>query len=77
MATHGRCWGTRATITDPAHVVTAAELRKAFQTRTAATRGPVAVGTVVGVRALSDYDDVFGLSVPTSRPARPNLQVVR
>jgi len=78
VATHERCWGTRVTITDPAHVVTAAALRKAFQTRTAAMRGPV-VGTaaVVGVRALSDYDEVFGLSVPTSRPARANLQVVR
>ena len=42
MATHGRCWGTRATITDPAHVVTAAALRTGFQARTAATRGQVA-----------------------------------
>ena len=77
VATHARCWGARVTITDHAHVVIAAELRKAFQTRTAATSGPVAVGAEVGVRALSDYDKVFGLSVPTSRPARPDLQVVR
>jgi len=78
VATHERCWGVRVTITDPAHVVTAAALRTGFQARTAAMRGPV-VGTaaVVGVRALSDYDEVFGLSVPTSRPARANLQVVR
>jgi transposase len=78
VATHGRCWGTHQTITDPAHVAIAAELRTAFQARTAATRGPAAVtAAVVGVRALSEYDTVFGLSVPTTRPARPDLQVVR
>lgn len=77
VASHQRCWGTRETITDPAHVITAAVLRTAFQARTAALRGPATVGTTVGVRALSDYDTVFGLSVPTTPPARPNLQVVR
>ena len=77
VATHERCWGVRVTITDPAHVAIARELRTAFQARTAATRGPAAVAAVVGVRALSDYDEVFGLSVPTSRPVRPDLQVVR
>jgi transposase len=77
VATHERCWGVRVTITDPAHVAIARELRTAFQARTAATRGPAAVAAVVGVRALSDYDEVFGLSVPTSRSVRPDLQVVR
>ena len=78
VATHGRCWGTHQTITDPTHVAIAAELRTAFQARTAAMRGPVgATAAVVGVRALSDYDAVFGLSVPTARPVRANLQVMR
>ena len=77
VATHERCWGVRVTITDPAHVAIARELRTAFQARIAASRGPAAVAAVVGVRALSDYDEVFGLSVPTSRPVRPDLQVVR
>jgi len=78
VARHDRCWGAHGTITDPAHVATAAELRTAFKARTAAMRGPAAVTAgVVGVRALSDYDEVFGLSAPTPRPVRANLQVVR
>jgi len=62
---------------DPAHVAAAAELRSAYQARTAATRGPRAVtGTEVGQRSLSHYDEVFGLPSPPP-PARPDLQVVR
>jgi transposase len=76
VATHQRCWATHQNITDPAHVVAAAELRRAYQARTAATRGPRAVtGTEVGARSLSHYDEVFGL--PSPPPARPDLQVVR
>jgi len=76
VATHQRCWATHQNITDPAHVAAAAELRSAYQARTAATRGPRAVtGTEVGQRSLSHYDEVFGL--PSPPPARPDLQVVR
>jgi hypothetical protein len=81
VGTHTRCWSTRTTVTDPAHVVIAAQLRSAFQARTAATRGPrAAAGAIVGVRALSDYDDLFarGSSSPgidVSSPA--TLAVVR
>lgn len=68
---HQRCWSSHQTITDPAHVATAAGLRTAFKQRTAAMRGPAATttvgaataaSTVVGVRALSDYDAMFNLS---------------
>ena len=76
VASHQRCWATHQSITDPAHVVAAAELRGAYQARTAATRGPqAATGTEVGQRSLSHYDEVFGLPSPPS-VARPNLQVV-
>jgi transposase len=76
VATHQRCWATHQNITDPAHVAAAAELRSAYQARTAATRGPRAVtGTEVGQRSLSHYDEVFDL--PSPPPARPDLQVVR
>lgn len=65
VATHARCWAARQTITDPAHVAVAAELRTAFKARTGATRGPAASsgpGAPVGLRALSDYDDIFALT---------------
>ena len=52
VATHVRCWAVRQTITDPAHVTVAGELRTAYQARTTALRGPVAAtGTEVGLRA--------------------------
>jgi len=77
VATHLRCWATHQSITDPAHVVAAAELRGAYQARSSATRGPAAAaGTEVGQRSLAHYDEVFGLPSPPP-VARPNLQVVR
>jgi hypothetical protein len=76
---HERCWTTRRTITDPSHVETAGVLRTAFKERTAAMRGPVAAaGAAVGVRALSDYDDLFDLTTPGADTApRPDLRIVR
>jgi transposase len=76
---HERCWTTRRTITDPTHVETAGALRTAFKERTAAMRGPVAAaGAAVGVRALSDYDDLFDLVAPGDDTApRPDLRIVR
>ncbi|ASR55451.1 IS21 family transposase [Cellulomonas sp. PSBB021] len=73
VADHARSWASRQVITDPAHVAAAAELRTAFKDRCAATRGPV-TATDVGLRELSDYDEMFALPVPAPRP---NLQVVR
>jgi hypothetical protein len=85
VGSHQRCWSTHQTITDSAHVTTAAGLRTAFKARTTQMRGPGAqrttgVGAVVGVRALSDYDDLFDLT-PTAVDApaavRPQLEIVR
>ena len=75
VASHQRCWATHQSITDPAHVVAAAELRGAYQARTAATRGPqAATGTEVGQRSLSHYDEVFGLPSPPPRSS-PGIQL--
>lgn len=83
VAAHERCWDTRRTITDPAHVTTAAVLRQAHRGRSAAVSGPAArAGAVVGVRALSDYDDLFALTPAATTTATPqgkgrHLEVVR
>lgn len=75
VADHARSWSARQVITDPAHVALAAGLRAAFNARTTAMRGPAAAaGAAVGMRALSDYDELFAL--PTPAP-RPRLEVVR
>ena len=82
---HQRCWSTHQSITDSAHLATAAGLRTAFKARSIAMRGPTprpatGVGAVVAVRALSDYDDLFDLTPPTTAAAavvRTDLEVVR
>lgn len=55
LAAHDRCWAARQTLTDPAHVQTAAVLREQFQ----AGASP-AVGDHL-VRDLADYDRAFGV----------------
>jgi transposase len=70
VAEHRRCWDTHRTLTDPAHVATAALMRTAYQARTSSRPSPaVAVGTQVALRALSDYDDLF--AIPTGTPILP------
>lgn len=85
VGSHQRCWSSHQTITDAAHVATAAGLRTAYQARTSAMSGPSSpaarAGAVVGVRALSDYDALFDLT-PTvtdeaATAARARLEVVR
>jgi len=79
VGVHQRSWSSHQTITDPAHVLTAARLR------TAAMRGPTRpasdVSAVVGVRALTDYDDLFDLASAVTNTAavaaRARLEVVR
>ena len=67
VASHQRCWDTHRNITDPAHVATAALMRKAYQARTTYRPGAaVAPGTQVALRALSDYDDLFAIPAATS-----------
>ena len=53
---HQRCWAAHQTLTDPDHVKAAAKLRAAHR---AAARP--AAGEQVEQRALSDYDDFFGI----------------
>lgn len=66
VARHARYWGSGATITDPEHVTTAQELRGSFNAAraAAAARKTTRVhgdGHVVALRALPDYDDLFGV----------------
>ena len=63
-ARHARSWAKHDVVTDPAHKATAAQLRHAFaeerQRRAAATRYH-ADGHAVSLRALPDYDALFGV----------------
>lgn len=72
VADHSRSWARALTITDPAHLATARALRHQHQTRTRAAGtsraagqvDPWTVGDRVAHRALSDYDQLFGLTSP-------------
>lgn len=59
LATHERCWARRQTLTDPAHVQTAAALRQQFQT------GPPPPPDEHLMRDLADYDRAFGVDFLT------------
>jgi transposase len=54
LAVHDRVWSTGQTITDPAHVAQAAQLRHAFQ-------HPISPAEEDLVRDLADYDAAFGV----------------
>jgi hypothetical protein len=56
IATHPREWARQLTVTDPAHVARAAELRAQFQAQRA--RRPV-VTAVVETASLARYDELF------------------
>ncbi len=64
VGSHIRSWAKQGVITDPAHASTAAQMRQAFalerQKRQAATRHH-ADGHAVALRALPDYDALFGV----------------
>ena len=72
VAWHQRCWAKQAVITDPAHKQTAAVLRHEFteqrRKRAAATRYH-ADGHAVTMRALPDYDALFGVDFNPSTEA--------
>lgn len=55
LAAHDRCWAARQALTDPAHVATAAALRRQFQV------GPPPAARDQLVRDLADYDRAFGV----------------
>ncbi|GAB3795085.1 hypothetical protein GCM10028798_03220 [Humibacter antri] len=56
VADHARVWARGTTVTDPAHVEIAAQLRKQFQQHRIAAAG----GNDL-IRDLADYDRAFGL----------------
>lgn len=58
VAEHRRCWASHQTISDPAHVQAAAQLRTQRRL-TAATSAPTDSG--VAYRDLADYDRILGL----------------
>jgi hypothetical protein len=57
---HTRVWARGATVTDPAHVETAAWLRKQFQQPRSVNTAAAASDDLT--RDLSDYDRAFGLN---------------
>lgn len=68
VARHTRSWAKHGVITDPAHQAIAVNLRKAFaaerKQRAAADRQHTD-GHVVALRALPDYDALFGVDFTT------------
>ena len=63
VGAHPRCWARRETITDPAHVGIAKTMRAAFaEERIARERAnrQHTDGHRVALRALTDYDTLFG-----------------
>jgi hypothetical protein len=71
VARHTRSWARQGVVTDPAHAATAAQMRQALalqrQSRQAATRQH-ADGHAVMLRALPDYDALFGVDFNPSAP---------
>ena len=83
VAHHRRSWARRGVITDPAHVTTAQQMRRALagqrhrqehqrqqlreQKRRAETRQH-ADGHLVALRPLPDYDALFGIDVTDFNP---------
>jgi hypothetical protein len=63
VAVHARCWAKARTITDPAHQEIAGDLRRALavdrERRTSRRAHPD--GHPVALRALPDYDALFGV----------------
>lgn len=72
VASHRRCWATGATVTDPAHRQRAALMRRELAaTRQARSTREHADGHVVALRALPDYDALFGVDFdPRPGPGR-------
>jgi len=65
VADHPRCWADRQVITDPAHVEAARQLRREYNTTRLRPRLPD-TGISVPIRALSDYDALFGIDFTAS-----------
>lgn len=66
---HERCWADRITVTDPAHQLQAKKLRAVFTAERLARERAMRHhpdGHPVMLRALTDYDDLFGTAFTTS-----------
>jgi len=82
VAEHERCWAHRVVISDPAHVAIAKGLRAAFSADRAARERAARQGgrhhddgTVVMLRALPDYDALFGVDfTPNPAPLEQALE---
>jgi transposase len=64
VADHDRCWAHGRTVTDPAHQDTAKRLRAELAERRRHIQAETRThtdGHVVAIRALPDYDDLFGV----------------
>ena len=59
VAEHRRRWARQLTITDPAHVLRAAELRSQYQ---APHRRKEPVAAAVEMASLAHYDELFGVA---------------
>jgi hypothetical protein len=59
VADHGRCWARHQTLSDPAHLAAAAQLRHQRAVLGATNAGRDAED--VQLRRLTDYDAAFGL----------------
>lgn len=69
VARHTRSWAKDQVVTDPVHVATAAQLRSAYNAerhRRQAVARHHADGHAVALRALPDYDALFGVDFTTS-----------
>jgi len=64
IAEHRRRWARQLTVTDPAHVTRAAELRSQFQ---AQRRHRAPVAAVVELASLAHYDELFGVDPALDR----------
>ena len=62
LAEHPRRWARGMTVTDPAHVTTAAQLRHAYQHPATRAEGADLI------RDLADYDKAFGIDAEQLRP---------
>ena len=74
VARHDRSWARRGVVTDPVHVATAHQMRLALADQRRAQQGNSrqhSDGHVVALRALPDYDALFGVDF-TSTPTDPN-----
>lgn len=76
VASHPRSWARHAIVTDPAHQAAAAAMRQALATDRAARERARrhTDGTAVMLRALPDYDALFGVdfTTPPAPPAEAN-----